>query len=206
MRTIPGTENISRHKEGFQLEKTINGKKKYFGYARTLIEAFCMRDILDETNWERSISKLNSHRYIHKTKNGTYMITRKIKGKTRYYGHFLNLKDAINHRDLLDKKGWSSNYKYCRNPNAGIHLNKHGSYEVFHYCNGKNEYFGCYKTLEEAKAVKELCIKYNGDWELMVDCVDFDEYSFMDGIKLQGTFEKNNARNDYFIAKNSGIL
>ena len=206
MRGIPETQNISKHKQGYTLEKTINGKRKYFGYARTLIEALMLRDILNATNWEKSISKLNPYRNIHHTSKGYYMITRKINGKTRYYGHFLTIEEAIAYRDLLDKKGWSSNNRYCRNPNAGIHLNKCGSYEVFHHHNGKNEYYGCYKTLEEARTVKELCVKYNGDWDLMVECADFEEYSFLDGIKLHPTFEKKSSRNDYFTAKNGGII
>ena len=206
MRGIPGTENISRHKQGYCLEKSIDGKRKYFGYARTLIEAFVMRDLLIATNWEKSISKLNPHRNVHRTSKGHYMITRKIKGKTRYYGHFLDLDEAIAYRDFLDKKGWSTNYRYCRNPNAGIYLNKCGSYEVFYYHNGKNEYYGCYTSLEEAKHVRELCIKYKGDWELIVDCEDFDEYSFLDGLKISSTFEKQEKRNDYFLAKKGGII
>ena len=206
MRGVPDTENISRHKRGYCLYKTINGKKKYFGYARTLIEALCMRDILKECNWEYSISKLNPNRHIHQLKNGNYMITRKIKGKTRYYGHFLNLEEAIRYRDYLDKKGWSTNCRYSRKNDKGIVLNRSGSYEVFHHHDGKNEYMGCYKSLEEAREVKRLCVKYNGDWDLIVECGDFNEYSWLEGMKSSTTFEKQDYRNDYFIAKNGGIL
>ena len=206
MRNIPSTKHISKHKEGFQVEKQIEGKRKYFGYGRTLIEALMIKDIVSANGWNKPINKLNPHRNVHRLQNGNYMITRKIKGKTRYYGHFLNLEDALEYRDFLDKHGWSTNNRYNRNPHAGITLNKCGSYEVFHYHNGKNEYFGCYKTLEEAKEVKLLCKKYDGDWDLIVECAEFEKEEWLTDISLSSTFEKQYSRNDYFIAKNGGIL
>ena len=205
MRGITGTQNISKHKEGFQVEKIIDGHKKYFGFGRTLIEALMITDIVSENNWTTSISKLNPHRYIHKSKNGSYMITRKIKGKTRYYGHFLQLEEAIEFRDFLESKGWSTNYRFCRNPDAGIYLNNCGSYEVFHYHNGKNEYYGSYHSFEEAKRVKELCKKFNGNWDLICECEEFETDEWLTGINLKPTFEKKKERNDYFIVKNGGI-
>ena len=206
MRDIPGTTNISKCSAGYQIEKMIDGSKKYFGYGKTLIEALMMKDLLVENNWDESFIKvkLNPYRHIHRTKKGYYIITRKIKGKTRYYGHFLSLGDAIEYREILQRKGWSTNNRFVRNPNAGIYLNKCGKYEVFHYLKGHNEYFGCYPTLKEAKRIKELCGKYNGDWDMIVEDTEID-YNPNGRIHEGSFYEKKEYRNDYFILKNGGL-
>ena len=88
MRDIPHTENISRHPiKGYNCYKSINGKRKYFGYGRTLIEALMIRDIASANGWVEPIPKFNPRRYIQKNNKG-YTILRWINGKIRYYGFF----------------------------------------------------------------------------------------------------------------------
>lgn len=206
MKCIPGTTNISKCSAGYQIEKSIKGSRKYFGCFKTLIQALMYKDILVENNWDDSFIKvrLNPYRHIHRTSKGHYVIDRKIKGKTRYYGHFLSLEEAIEYRDFLETKGWSTNHRFVRNPNAGIYLNKCGKYEVFHYTGEHNEYFGCYSSLKEARRIKELCKKYDGDWDMIVEDTEIDYNP--DGRLYDGSFfEKKDYRNDWFIIKNGGF-
>lgn len=47
------TRYISKHGNGFQLQKTINGTNRYFGTYKTLEEAIAARDELEANNWEK---------------------------------------------------------------------------------------------------------------------------------------------------------
>ena len=206
MRDIPHTENICRHSiKGYKCYKSINGKQKYFGYGRTLIEALMIRDIASANGWVEHIPKFNPRRYIQKNNKG-YNILRWINGKIRYYGFFSNLDEAIEYRDFLESNGWSTNCKFTRNQKKGVYETKSGSYEVYYYHNGKNEYYGTYRSFEEAVKVRRLCEKYNGDWNLIVEHDDDEPIEWLTGVKLRSSFEKQKNKNDYFLAKNGGIL
>jgi len=206
MKDIPKTENISQSNGYFRVIKRIDGSEKFIGSGKTLIQALMMRDWAEQNNWQHYPKKtVTNEKYITRAKSGTYCVGKKINGKTRYYGGFKTLEEAIVFRDKCIKHGWSSNLKK-ENPLAGIQKTKHGYY-VYASANGKCEYVGNYRTLEEAKEVRQLFIKYNGDWDLICEH-DTGERAWLTGLKPMGTmFEKvNRGASDIFRAKHLGLL
>ena len=178
------------------------------GTAKTLIQALMVRDWCKANNWKHYPKRtcgLTGEKYITQNKKGHYIVGKHIKDRTHYYGFFRTLEEAIEYRDFIVNKGWSSNHKFHK-PLQNIRKTIHGTYQVYKMINGVNTYFGTYNSLEEAKEVRRLVEKYNGDWDLMLECEDFEEYHFMEGIKISPAFEFKKERNDYFMAKNSGIL
>ena len=109
MKNIPGTEMISKHKNGYQIyTDTRSNKRKYYAITKTLIQALMVRDYGIATNWMPfpKIHTSKTHEpYIHKRERG-YCIIKEIKGKLHYFGIFDKLEDAIDERDLLIEFDW----------------------------------------------------------------------------------------------------
>lgn len=194
MKDVPGTEYIGRcnshNHTYFNVQRRVNGKYRFFGSGKTLIEALMIKDWVEAHNWEKKYPKevKCDEKYIYQKNSGTYTIQKQINGKLRYYGGFDNLEDAIRYRDFIICKGWSSNYIY-KNPMQGIQK-RNNNYQVFVYLGGKNEYVGTFKTLEHAFEVRQLFIKYNGDWDLI--CEGFEnkdeESEWLNGIIRKNSF------------------
>ena len=206
MRDILGTENISKSNGYFRVMKYFNHKTHFVGTCKTLIQALMMRDWAEQNNWQHYPKKtVTGEKYITRTNSGTYVVGKKINGKTHYYGGFKTLEDAIVLRDECIKHGWSSNHKY-KNPNRNIRK-IHRNYEVYHTVNGKPVYYGGYPTLEHAREVRDLAEKYDGDWDLMCEHDD-GERAWLTGLKPRDTmFEKvDRQASDVFRAKHLGLL
>lgn len=122
MRGIVGTELISKHKYGYQINTEGNSKtRKYYGFGRTLIEALMIRDWGMNNEWKPFPKPTNSktnERYIHKIHRG-YAIIKSVNGKLQYFGIFDKLEDAILERDLLEKYNWDLEL-VCECSNEGI--------------------------------------------------------------------------------------
>ena len=213
MRGVEGTKYISKTKcrghTYYSIERTINGKSRFFGSGKTLIEALMKRDWVESNNWTTKYPTQFKcdEKYINRRNSGTYVVEKTINGKHRYYGGFNNLEDAVKFRDYCIKNGWSSNCVY-QNPMKNIQK-RHGNYQVKVYLNGKNQYVGTFKSLENAMEVRDLFIKYNGDWDLICEGFEFDEECWMEGkLAHNNFFEKheNIGPKDLFIAKHEGLL
>lgn len=199
MKGVPGTEYIGKIMSHghiyYNVQKRVEGKYKFFGSAKTLIQALMMRDWVESNNWTVKYPKqqLCNEKYINKRNSGTYVVEKHINGKQRYYGGFNNLEDAIKFRDYCIKKGWSSNCVY-ENPMKNIRK-RHGNYEVKVYFNGKNHYVGTFKSLENAIEVRDLFIKYEGDWDLICEGFENNELKWLDGLEHhESFFQKVNNR------------
>ena len=108
MKSIPHTEMISKHNEGFDVYNRTDGKRKYYAHCKTLIQALMIRDYGVANNWKPfpKIHTSETHEpYIHKRERG-YCIIKQINGKLTYFGIYDKIEDAIAERDLLIKFDW----------------------------------------------------------------------------------------------------
>ena len=108
MKSIPHTEMISKHNEGFDVYNRTDGKRKYYAHCKTLIQALMIRDYGIANNWKPfpKIHTSKTHeKYIHKRHRG-YCIIKQIEGRLIYFGIYDKLEDAIAERDLLIKYNW----------------------------------------------------------------------------------------------------
>ena len=199
MRGITGTQNISFHPstKQYSVQKRFNGINHYVGSFKTLIQALMARDWAVINNWQHYPRQTTTgEKYITRANSGTYCVTKKIKGKTKYYGGFKTLEEAVKYRDFIVSKGWSSNYKY-ENPMKGIVKTKYGYY-VQCYVKQKHHYVGRFNTLENAIEVRDLFIKYEGDWDLICEH-DNGERAYLDGkLNTIIQFEKHHERRDWY--------
>lgn len=135
-------------------------------------------------------------KYIRKNGN-TYQVRKWINNKLHFYGSFKTLEAAMKYRDMLIKKGWSSNLKF-KPYNYLIRQRTETRFEVYKQINGKQEYFGSYPSLEEAIKTRDLVIKYNGDWDKIVEDDSEQEYS-SEKIKYGKVFFETKPRDDSFM-------
>lgn len=103
MKGVPGTEHIKKHSKGYEIFKQLNGKWTYLGRGKTLIIALMKRDWCQANNWERYPSNF---KYIKKTPNGNFIITKRTNRKIESYGTFKTLKEAQKEVEVLKKYDW----------------------------------------------------------------------------------------------------
>ena len=113
----PSEENTPKYdmryiykRNGFYyILKSINGEYKYFKGSTSLKEAVEFRDKLIENNWrdngELKIEELEDNRYIYSVGN-SFQLKKYIKGKTKHFGTFKTLEEAIKARNELIMNNW----------------------------------------------------------------------------------------------------
>ena len=99
-----------RKRNGFYyILKSINGEYKYFKGSPSLKEAVEFRDNLIENNWRDNgqlrIEELDDNRYIYSV-GKSFALKKYINGKTKHFGTFKTLEEAIKARDELIKNNW----------------------------------------------------------------------------------------------------
>ena len=117
--------NIYGHSEGITIEydmkyirkrnglyyirKCINGEMKYFKGSNSLKETVEFRDKLIENNWcddgQLSIEELDDIRYIYSV-GKSFQLKKSVNGKTKHFGTFKTLEEAIKVRDKLITNNW----------------------------------------------------------------------------------------------------
>ena len=158
----------------------MGNKVKYFGCYKTLDEALKIRDKLVENNWKTDwkartyIKQKNKEKYIHlDRRKNTYYITRKGK----YYGCYKTIDEAKKKKKELENNNWKTNWKpKKRNTNKrtknekNIHYNqKTKRYIVSKTKNNKEDIYGIYTTLTEAKKERDFFKANKWDWELICE-------------------------------------
>lgn len=109
----PSEENDMRYiykRKGFYyIQKSINGEYKYFKGSTSLKEAIEFRDKLIENNWrcneQLKIEELDDNRYIYPV-GKSFQLKKHINGKTKHFGTFKTLEEAIKARNELIKNNW----------------------------------------------------------------------------------------------------
>ena len=113
----PSEENTPKYdmryiykRNGFYyIMKSINGEFKYFNGSTSLKEAVEFRDKLIENNWrddgQLGIVELDDNRYIYSVGN-SFQLKKHINGKTKHFGTFKTLEEAIKARNELIVNNW----------------------------------------------------------------------------------------------------
>ena len=93
----------------YYIQKHINGELKCFNGSKSLKEAVELRDKLIENNWryyeQLGIEELDDTRYIYSV-GKSFQLKKSVNGKTRHFGTFKTLEEAIKARDELIKNKW----------------------------------------------------------------------------------------------------
>ena len=93
----------------YYILKSVNGEYKYFKGSTSLKEAVEFRDKLIENNWrdngELKIEELKDNRYIYSVGN-SFQLKKYINGKTKHFGSFKTLEEAIKARNELIMNNW----------------------------------------------------------------------------------------------------
>ena len=93
----------------YYILKSVNGEYKYFKGSTSLKETIELRDKLIENNWrdngQLGITELDDTRYIYSVGN-SFQLKKYINGKTKHFGSFKTLEEAIKARDELIKNNW----------------------------------------------------------------------------------------------------
>ena len=187
-----------RHRDGrYSINKTIKGKKKYFGSYDTLDEAIATRDELIASNWgypdEENLTERKSGKYgryiaFH---NESYRVQKVINGKQHFFGAFKTVEEAEYLRDLLIENNWDTSNiptKYLRNFVTNPDLERFyyirkakGKYIVSKIIDGKLKYFGTYDTKEEVVQAREELL--NNNWQTDDESLEekIDEYIYLIG-------------------------
>ena len=100
---------IRKRNELYYIQKHINGELKHFKGSTSLKETLELRDKLIENNWrdngELKIEELEDNRYIYSVGN-SFQLKKYIKGKTKHFGTFKTLEEAIKARNELIMNNW----------------------------------------------------------------------------------------------------
>ena len=93
----------------YYILKSVNGEYKYFKGSTSLKEAVEFRDKLIENNWrdngELKIEELDDYRYIYSV-GKSFQLKKYINGKTKHFGSFKTLEEAIKARNELIMNNW----------------------------------------------------------------------------------------------------
>lgn len=91
------------------IQKHINGELRCFKGSKSLKEVVEIRDKLIENNWrddeQLRIEELDDTRYIYRV-GKSFQLKKSINGKSKHFGTFKTLEEAIKARDELIKNNW----------------------------------------------------------------------------------------------------
>ena len=100
---------IRKRNELYYIQKHINGELKHFKGSKSLKETIEIRDKLIENNWrdngQLGITELDDTRYIYSS-GKSFQLKKYVNGKSRHFGTFKTLEEAIKARDELIKNNW----------------------------------------------------------------------------------------------------
>lgn len=93
----------------YYVQKHINGELKCFNGSKSLKEVVEFRDKLIENNWvddgQLGIEELEDTRYIYSV-GKSFQLKKYVNGKSRHFGTFKTLEEAIKARDELIMNNW----------------------------------------------------------------------------------------------------
>ena len=207
---------ITKRKNGWAIQKRINGKTMSFGLYDTLKEAQHCRDYFVEHDWDMvnrlEFSKRKNKRKaepknIYKCYDGRYEIRKEINHHKYYWGIFDTLEEAITARDYFVKTGWKLNERHIFLKGNYI-VERNGKFYIVKSIGGKQEYFGVFNNLEDAKEEVELLQRSGWDYDTLesFDETDDGKIQWLDGKLLHTAFEKKPERNDLYMALKEGLV
>lgn len=136
---------------------TINDACKHFNCS--------FKELVDYTNiygLSEEIKTKYDMKYICK-RNGLYYIQKHINGELKCFKSSKSLKETIEFRDKLIENNWHDNRQLrIEELDDNRYIYRNGkSFQLKKSVNGKQRYFGTFKTLEEAINARDELIKNN---------------------------------------------
>ncbi|MGI6448187.1 MAG: hypothetical protein ACOX01_06195 [Methanobrevibacter boviskoreani] len=183
-------KDIYEDNNRYIITKEINGEWVTFGIFSDLNEAIEKRDELEDYGWpyqsqNKTYEKIE--KYIYK-KQGRFLVVKKILDKTISYGSFDEYDKAKTFKRKLIENAWNvSSMNAQRKYGKYIHKTR-DKFVIVKEFNGKKEYFGYYKNLNDALFERDKLIDKN--WNM-------DGSSILENIgihKLSGIKDKNIAK------------
>ena len=107
--------------------------------------------------------------YIYQRNNGWFEIRKRIGNKLLYWGSYPTLEEAQLHKAYYIGKNWKVNPSFKANQHI---IQKDNHYIVMKTINNKKVSFGTFKTLEEARHERDICMACNWDYDLIVEYED----------------------------------
>ena len=155
----------------FQIQKVINSRLIHFGTCKTEDEAKKRVEFLKAHNWNRPFFTKCTPKHYSKVKNGKYVVYKTINKRIYDFGRYDTEKEAMDMVDFLKRHDWDLKYAHIRNPEMKYIEKVHGKYVIHRINNdtGKIEHYGTFNTLEEAQAERDLYVRCNWDWDLIVE-------------------------------------
>ena len=106
-----GMKYIQKRNGVYFIQKHINGEFKCFKCSKSLKETVEIRDKLIENNWrdngQLGIIELDDTRYIYLV-GKSFQLKKSVNGKTKHFGSFKTLEEAIKARDKLIMNNWGT--------------------------------------------------------------------------------------------------
>ena len=104
-----GMKYIQKRNGSYFIQKHINGEFKCFKCSKSLKETVEIRDKLIENNWryyeQLGIVELDDNQYIYRV-GKSFQLKKWINGKTKHFGTFKTLEEAIKARNDLIVNSW----------------------------------------------------------------------------------------------------
>ena len=204
------TRFITKKINKYEIYKSINGRKKYYGSFDTLKEAQKRRDELIVDNWGYSFEefplqgktpKYGKYITFH---NGRFKVLKLLNGHQRFIGAFNTVDEAKKLRDFLIDNNWDLTkvpHEYIADHRSHKIRKIKDRYIVQNIVNGERKYYESFDSYEEAEEYLNWLIE--NDWQVDEDSVEekIDEYVYevngefvvrneIDGeMKIFGRFE-----------------
>lgn len=208
-------KHIYKRKNGYGIQKVINKKNYSFGVYDTLEEARYYRDYFMEHGWDmtkrlefskRKNKNKKEPKNIYKAYGEGYEIRKEINHKKYCFGTYPTLEEAIKAREYFVKNGWKIYERLIFSKPQHI-VKRNGKYHITKVIHGKQEHFGSFDNIEDAKEEVQFLKKCDWDYDNMesIDDTLNGEPMFLDGVCLKSTFEKHAERNDLYMVLNGGL-
>lgn len=112
--------------------------------------------------------KNNLPSFVYKN-NKKYCVCQQVNGRKKYYGTYLDLDDAIQLRDKLVSEGVIKSRVGLHRLRGDTRYITHydGRYCIYKNVDGRQEYFGSFKTLEEAMMERDYLESIDWDYSNM---------------------------------------
>ena len=176
---------IKKNGNKFEIYKTINGVRKFYGSFDYLFDAQNRRNELIDDNWGYSTDELpapgrkSKHGKYIICHNGFYKICKFIDGRQRYIGKFDSVEDAKECREFLIKNHWDlSLLPEEMLDDRRVHNIRHirGRYLVF---DNDKKYRDSFDTYEEAREYLDYLIENNWEDDEEPEDEKIDEFVYL---------------------------
>ena len=182
------TRFITKKGNKYEIYKSVNGRKKYYGSFSTLKEAQKRRDELIADNWGYSLEELSPQGRTSKYgkyitfHNGYYKVLKLLDSQQRFIGAFNTADEAKKLRDFLIDNKWDLTKvppEYIVDYKSHKIRKIKDRYIVQNIINGERKYYGSFDSYGEAEEYLNWLIE--NDWQVDKNSVEekIDEFVYL---------------------------